>query len=959
MIHFDEAIGILAKTCPKLDGYSELSEITVIRDLHGRLSLFVALRNSEDEKEFAESISPSWVKRLEESLAPFWGGSVWVKRSHPTEAETSLFSVIEESRQPWPDRYPRFNSGPEPFLIERRFSKSAWAPGKQDQNPPWEISEDAPGIVTFHSFKGGVGRTTLLSAVAMSFAREGYRVLVVDLDLESPGLGKFFLGDQEPPYGVVDYLLERSRFDDSLDMEQYVGWCRDPAIIGSGPEIVVMPAGVVNQDYIEKLARLDFESMVEQQVNPLTVLLEDLKQRFEPDLILLDARAGLHEVGGLTLMGLSHLDVILGIHSEQSWQGMETLVGLLGRLKVPPLIQVVQALAPGEEPAVRPYPTFFGTKSYQVFLKSFYRDEVPYIFDWDSAHYPLSIRDNPLLRIHASWKVVGELANVFDEEPGFRVLLRMCNYALRKPIPRLTFVEGNHSTGPADQLGVERPAREERKTELLKELSKLADHLDILDVSSEASEDFLKQSYGTPDFQRCLSHAVMIITGDSGSGKSHLARWLLSPNGPQTLMRSSPRSTESFSRSAFFIKGLGEASETGSIPGPAGFEKLVEERPEKEWPSFWLGALAFSMTHSELPVFRSEGAATEISGSLVEGLFNDTNWLKSITGKRGQMESFLDSTDKRLKDQQHLLYVIYDLGTVSDHSQLAEMSLSLLDFWKEALERWERIRPKIFLRTDSWKELWGSPSFNYFHRYVIELTWDTDSLYSLVLKRVLNTEEGELRQWIIDITKNIPREEPNLGWNYYDRPDHERLARDVFLGEALGRPAPGFPSKFHPYFIVGNRLLDTRSRTLPGVMLNFWGQAAILELKYPNWDEAGLIQHKHVAGAVQKVSEELVRKIEKQSDWVGELHGALNNQVVPMRKKEFLEILDGIRGKGVEQHSGETRFNRMKDSGMAWEADDGWIHVPDIYLSGLGLKRKPQRQARKREEIGQPETRGE
>ena len=49
------------------------------------------------------------------------------------------------------------------------------------------------GIVyTFYSFKGGVGRTMALANVAALLAKWGHSVLVVDWDLEAPGLERFF-----------------------------------------------------------------------------------------------------------------------------------------------------------------------------------------------------------------------------------------------------------------------------------------------------------------------------------------------------------------------------------------------------------------------------------------------------------------------------------------------------------------------------------------------------------------------------------------------------------------------------------------------------------------------------------------------------------------------------------------------------------------------------------------------
>jgi hypothetical protein len=50
-----------------------------------------------------------------------------------------------------------------------------------------------PGrIITFYSYKGGTGRSMALANVAWILASNGYRVLVVDWDLEAPGLHRYF-----------------------------------------------------------------------------------------------------------------------------------------------------------------------------------------------------------------------------------------------------------------------------------------------------------------------------------------------------------------------------------------------------------------------------------------------------------------------------------------------------------------------------------------------------------------------------------------------------------------------------------------------------------------------------------------------------------------------------------------------------------------------------------------------
>ena len=73
-------------------------------------------------------------------------------------------------------------------------------------------------VVTFYSYKGGVGRTNALANVGYKLALEGQRVLLVDFDLEAPSLNaeNFFprVVDPEIPEadcgsgGVIDYVLE-------------------------------------------------------------------------------------------------------------------------------------------------------------------------------------------------------------------------------------------------------------------------------------------------------------------------------------------------------------------------------------------------------------------------------------------------------------------------------------------------------------------------------------------------------------------------------------------------------------------------------------------------------------------------------------------------------------------------------------------------------------------------------
>ena len=78
---------------------------------------------------------------------------------------------------------------------------------------------DAPSfleVITFYGYKGGVGRTMALANVAWLLATNGYRVLMIDWDLEAPGLHRYFYPFSDDPgfersSGLLDLLWEYVR----------------------------------------------------------------------------------------------------------------------------------------------------------------------------------------------------------------------------------------------------------------------------------------------------------------------------------------------------------------------------------------------------------------------------------------------------------------------------------------------------------------------------------------------------------------------------------------------------------------------------------------------------------------------------------------------------------------------------------------------------------------------------
>jgi MinD-like ATPase involved in chromosome partitioning or flagellar assembly len=72
---------------------------------------------------------------------------------------------------------------------------------------PIEGGQELAEIVSFYSYKGGVGRSLSLANVAAVLAQRGKRVVCIDFDLEAGGLHTIFGVDAtQVPCTVLDLL---------------------------------------------------------------------------------------------------------------------------------------------------------------------------------------------------------------------------------------------------------------------------------------------------------------------------------------------------------------------------------------------------------------------------------------------------------------------------------------------------------------------------------------------------------------------------------------------------------------------------------------------------------------------------------------------------------------------------------------------------------------------------------
>lgn len=341
MIHFDEARHACIESLQKLcDRETEIERAVLIEDVFGKIRAIAWLREDASE-ELRNRIATD----LSESGKDFWAGDLWVPKGD-SASDNTVYEAAWEQGVEISSKLRR---------TERYRSKGFWL--NPPKEPAW--SPPSPPVVAFYSFKGGVGRTTAVASFAIQRARAGERVVVLDLDIEAPGIGTLLDAGEGIPgasWGVLDYLLERPLLSAIPDLRDYYHACARPEVTGSG-EILVIPAGCLNSDFLAKLSRVDFQPSVLSGNHPLLLLLEQVRDYLQPRWMLLDCRAGISETAGFVLSGLPHLSVLFGTTSEQSWLGLRLILERLGAERVrrdQPQLEclVVHAMAP-DEPATR------------------------------------------------------------------------------------------------------------------------------------------------------------------------------------------------------------------------------------------------------------------------------------------------------------------------------------------------------------------------------------------------------------------------------------------------------------------------------------------------------------------------------------------------------------------------------------------------------------------------------
>lgn len=324
------------------------------------------------------------------------------------------------------------------YWIERQAREKIWI-----QSPP-DTREPHPLRLVFFGIKGGVGRSSALLATAYHLLAQGKTVLVLDADFESPGVSATLLADElRPDYGLLDWfaldalcpelastLISNGRMVERSGLDQKVS--------SQGTVWVAPSFGRLTQDYVGKLGRL-YQDVGEQgYVQRFKRLLISLEAELQPDVVLLDSRAGVDDTAAVALTQLDAHGLLFATHGRATWMAYGHLFThwqhfahlRAGGDDFRSKLHIVSALTPVDSA----YDQAFLDASYTLFLEHLYEslasDQMEgegfnyAADDPDAPHHPWRVRWDDMLRQFDPIQNPAQLdAAVFDKVFGDLMLL--------------------------------------------------------------------------------------------------------------------------------------------------------------------------------------------------------------------------------------------------------------------------------------------------------------------------------------------------------------------------------------------------------------------------------------------------------------------------------------------------------------------------------------------------------
>lgn len=620
----------------------------------------------------------------------------------------------------------------------RRRMASIFAPvNKKTNNIP---------IVTFYSYKGGVGRSTAMASCASYLAmHHSKKIVILDCDFEAPGFTNFFLESPSSPInkeGLIEYLVDEATAE-ATNLSKYY-WQVSKQFSGNG-EIYVFPAGNLDESeemaglfhshrdhYLNGLSRIDMFSpngLAEQFVKLFSQIEHDIK----PDVILIDSRTGFNDIYGMLAFLLSDLIVGFFGNNVQSQPGLNFFLDLLKHENAPRLL-LVNSIIPATLRHSR-------ITSFTEYVQD-YLEQLSIPLETDETDVQLSVETFYV----SSNEILNNIGSPQEDYRDFIGLINEKSFSdyntLFTRIERvLEEINQTEEEAKIEQLSKEKPqiakSLQNKNSELYDLKRKMLSNLKVNmpNLYAEDVESYTREYTENRYFYRnCMEDLFntnkMLVIGNKGTGKTYIYKSLKEYSIVEELKKRA-----NVDGDYLFLQAIDGSQRFDTIK----FEnsELSPLDYERFWTAYIWDVIMLNKPYgyvSSIDTFSLVDDTSTLNKFL--NIINDDYIIKNMEKELRELDTYLSQMG-RCK-----IVVLFDeLDSIVSPTKWSERVAPLINFCKKM--SYQNISPKLFVRSDLYEKTSGINNKNELKNRSITIEWNREELFAFFFKHLFSHSKEE------------------------------------------------------------------------------------------------------------------------------------------------------------------------------------------------------------------------